>query len=439
MTELLERPDRRPFPLGLPAARPHPPLLVAPRAGRLGLPADRGRRDVTRPRWTLALTCLASFLVGLRRARRHDRAAGDRGRPAGRPRRPAGRRHRLPARLRGRDRPGLGPRRPRTAAAGSSLPGSRSSPPASAGCALAPGSRRAAGLASGAGAGRGGGDAAEPDDPHGGVPGGARGVRPRPLGRRGRPRGRLRTARRRRPHAHVAGWHAIFWLTVPVGAGLRGAVGRHGCPSRTAPRHRPDGTGLALLAGSVLALAWGLARAGSAAGADAAGTAPRSPREPSSPPRSPSGSAGPPAPLLPPRLLRAPGFAAAAGTAVLLTATINAATFFVAQFFQEAQGEPPLAAGLRLLPWTLTPLAVSPLAGALSDRVGRRPVLAAGMLAQGLGLGWFALAATPDAGYAALAGPCCWPASGSRRRCPPPRRPRSAPCGRRTSARRPAP
>ena len=154
----------------------------------------------------------------------------------------------------------------------------------------------------------------------------------------------------------------------------------------------------------MLALAWGLARAASAAGADAAGTAAlaagtvlaagfavRQRRSPT--------------PLLPPRLLRAPGFAAAAGTAVLLTATINAATFFVAQFFQEAQGEPPLAAGLRLLPWTLTPLAVSPLAGALSDRVGRRPVLAAGMLAQGLGLGWFALAAAPDAGYAALAGP----------------------------------
>ena len=201
----------------------------------------------------------------------------------------------------------------------------------------------------------------------------------------------------------AAGWHAIFWLTVPVGL-VCAALSAARLPESRAAVRRADGVGLALLAASVMALAWGLARAGSATGPDAAGAAALAvgivlaagfaARQRRSP-----------APLLPPRLLRAPRFAAAAGTAVLLTATINAATFFVAQFFQEAQGEPPLAAGLRLLPWTLTPLAVSPLAGALSDRVGRRSVLVAGMLAQGLGLGWFALAATPDAGYPALAGP----------------------------------
>ena len=154
----------------------------------------------------------------------------------------------------------------------------------------------------------------------------------------------------------AAGWHAIFWLTVPVGL-VCAALSAVRLPESRLPVRGRDPLGLARLARSV------------------------------------------------PRLLRAPGFVAAAGTAVLLTATINAATFFVAQFFQEAQGSPPLAAGLRLLPWTLTPLAVAPLAGALSDRLGRTPVLAAGMLAQGLGLGWFALAAASDAGYATLAGP----------------------------------
>jgi EmrB/QacA subfamily drug resistance transporter len=199
----------------------------------------------------------------------------------------------------------------------------------------------------------------------------------------------------------ASSWHAIFWVNVPVGLvcaalAVRRLPESHGEP---APLDVP---GMALVAGGVLAIAWGLT--GSAGPADrgrmvsalvagvalVAGFAVRQRR----------GSSA----LLPPRLVRAPGFAAANATAVLLTATINAATFLVAQFFQEAQHAEPVQAGLRLLPWTLTPLVVAPLAGTFADRVGRRPVLAAGMLAQGLGLGWFALAAGPDAGYPALAG-----------------------------------
>ncbi len=200
----------------------------------------------------------------------------------------------------------------------------------------------------------------------------------------------------------AAGWHAIFWINVPVGLACAVLAARRLPESRGEPATL-DLPGMALLSGGVLAVAWGLARSGTsgwtagAAGALLAGAllvagfAARQRRSPSA--------------LLPPRLLRAKGSAAAGATAVLLTATINAATFFVAQFFQEAQGAPPLQAGLRLLPWTLTPLVVAPLAGALADRFGCRPVLAAGMLAQGLGLGWFALAAGTDAGYPALAGP----------------------------------
>ncbi len=197
----------------------------------------------------------------------------------------------------------------------------------------------------------------------------------------------------------AAGWHAIFWINVPVGLACAVLAARHLPESRGEPAPL-DLPGMALLGGGVLAVSWGLARSGTSgwtAGALAAGAllvagfAARQRRSPSA--------------LLPPRLLRAKGFAAAGATAVLLTATINAATFFIAQFFQEAQEVPPLQAGLRLLPWTLTPLVVAPLAGALTDRLGCRPVLAAGMLAQGLGLGWFALAAAADAGYPALAGP----------------------------------
>jgi MFS family permease len=45
---------------------------------------------------------------------------------------------------------------------------------------------------------------------------------------------------------------------------------------------------------------------------------------------------------------------------------------------------------------------VAPAAGKLSDRIGPRPLLLAGMLLQGLGLSWLAVAATTGAGYGAL-------------------------------------
>ena len=72
---------------------------------------------------------------------------------------------------------------------------------------------------------------------------------------------------------------------------------------------------------------------------------------------------------------------------------------------QVVLGYSPLTTGLRILPWTATPLLVAPAAGRLSDRIGRRPVLATGLLLQALGLGWFALVATGRADYAAMVAP----------------------------------
>jgi nitrate/nitrite transporter NarK len=50
----------------------------------------------------------------------------------------------------------------------------------------------------------------------------------------------------------------------------------------------------------------------------------------------------------------------------------------LAQFFQTVQGYSPLAAGLRILPWTLAPMFIAPVAGALSDRISPRLILGTG-------------------------------------------------------------
>jgi Major Facilitator Superfamily len=111
------------------------------------------------------------------------------------------------------------------------------------------------------------------------------------------------------------------------------------------------------------------------------------------------------APMLPLRLFRSRSFTAANTTAFLMMAVLLAAVFLASQYFQVARGVSPLGTGLRFLPWTGMPLLVAPAAGALSDRIGQRPVMAAGMLLQGVGLAWFALAATTSVGYGQLVGP----------------------------------
>jgi MFS family permease len=89
----------------------------------------------------------------------------------------------------------------------------------------------------------------------------------------------------------------------------------------------------------------------------------------------------------------------------MMVASLYAAAFLVAQYLQMGLGYSPLGAGLRLLPWTVAPLVVSPLAGVLSDRIGPRPVMFLGMPLQGAGLAWLALAVGTDVAYPELVGP----------------------------------
>jgi predicted MFS family arabinose efflux permease len=107
-------------------------------------------------------------------------------------------------------------------------------------------------------------------------------------------------------------------------------------------------------------------------------------------------------PMLPMRLFRARGFAAGMMSSLLFYAGMYGVLFFVAQFFQTAQGFGPLGAGLRMLPWTATLFVFAPLGGRLVNRFGERRLVVGGLLLQALGLSWVAAIARPDVAYVAL-------------------------------------
>ena len=173
-------------------------------------------------------------------------------------------------------------------------------------------------------------------------------------------------------------WEWIFWLNVPIG--------------------------LALVSGGLLGLVWGLVR-GNAAGWGSAEVV-------CSLVAGLVALAGfvlwerrAAAPMLPLGLFRARAFSAGNAAIFFMTASLFGAVFFMAQFLQIAQGEGPLEAGVRLLPWTATLFVVAPLAGARIERFGERPFVACGLLLQAAGMAWIALVAAPDVAYGELIAP----------------------------------
>ncbi len=78
--------------------------------------------------------------------------------------------------------------------------------------------------------------------------------------------------------------------------------------------------------------------------------------------------------------------------------------FLLAQFFQIAPVRTPLEAGVLTLAWTLMPMFVAPVAGALTERLGGGRLMAAGLLLQAVGLAWIDLVATADTPYSSMVG-----------------------------------
>jgi EmrB/QacA subfamily drug resistance transporter len=195
-------------------------------------------------------------------------------------------------------------------------------------------------------------------------------------------------------------WHWIFWLNVPVGVALIPFAARRLTES-FGSRPQLDIPGLGLAAAGALGLTWGLVRANDAGwgSAEVLGTLvagavliaafvawERRARTP----------------MLPLALFRERGFASANAVSFFMYAGLFGTLFLMAQFFQIGLGLSPLAAGVRLLPWTATPMIVAPIAGALADRYGSRPFMVLGLVLQAAGLAWVASIASPSVGYAEL-------------------------------------
>jgi EmrB/QacA subfamily drug resistance transporter len=198
-------------------------------------------------------------------------------------------------------------------------------------------------------------------------------------------------------------WEWIFWVNVPIGLlaiplVLTRMRESHG------PRSALDIRGLALVTLGALGVVWGLVRGNQ--------TGWGSPEVLASLTVGVLVIAGFVAwelrarePMLPMRFFRSRAFSAGNAAIFFTFASLFGTVFFYAQLLQTGLGYGPLGAGLRLLPYTATFMTVAPIAGALADRIGERPLLVAGLTLQTVGMAWLALIAKPDLAYSHMLAP----------------------------------
>jgi EmrB/QacA subfamily drug resistance transporter len=110
-------------------------------------------------------------------------------------------------------------------------------------------------------------------------------------------------------------------------------------------------------------------------------------------------------PMLDLRLFRNRGFTAVNITAMLFSFGMFGSIFFLTQFLQTVQGMSPLAAGVRILPWTAIAMLLAPVVGAMAERWGGKVLVVAGLVLQAVCLTWLALIVTPTTPYSDLVAP----------------------------------
>ncbi len=104
-------------------------------------------------------------------------------------------------------------------------------------------------------------------------------------------------------------------------------------------------------------------------------------------------------PMLPLRLFRNRAFSAVNVASLMMFAAMFGLVFLLTQFMQNIQGFSPLEAGVRMLPWTAMPVVVAPVAALLTARIGNRLVVALGLLAEAIALGWLASVVSAHTAY----------------------------------------
>jgi EmrB/QacA subfamily drug resistance transporter len=198
-------------------------------------------------------------------------------------------------------------------------------------------------------------------------------------------------------------WQWIFWLNVPIGLVLVPLALTRLSESK-GPAGRLDLPGVALASAGLFGIVWGLVR-GNAQGW-------------SSPEIVGSLALGTtlvalfvlwelrtPVPMLPMRFFRNLQFSLGNAASLFMFFGMFGSIFLLAQFFQTVQGYSALESGLRILPWTLAPMFIAPIAGALSDRVPPRLILGTGLALQAGALAWIASVSTATTPYRDLVVP----------------------------------